>query len=268
MRTNGNSGSEREGVGMRGTGAGSAQRRCRGWRRPRGCERRMHGHARVGGCRRHAAGAARTASRLTPSCCMRQRARNDDCRRGGIGGSRCKVAGMAMRPAQQRKACGAAVQRKLLVVGQWGGSGAHPMPAYSALPPPCFSRAASPPPDRIICSRVLMVSSGYSAASTTQPAMAPEARLPQTTLHAGGGLGGAGSGGSCFLLFLARSITGFGPLDAALDPSSVKARILLKVWVSRCAKEATCPALCRWQQRSVRISLPTFHGKGLAHRSR
>lgn len=94
------------------------------------------------------------------------------------------------------------------------------MPAYSALPPPCFRRADIPPPDRIICSLVLIVSSGYRAASTMQPAIAPDARLPQTTFHAGGGFTGSGSGSSCFF-FPARSITGFGAARSTLLRSSV-----------------------------------------------
>jgi hypothetical protein len=36
-------------------------------------------------------------------------------------------------------------------------------PAYSARPPPACSRARMPPPERIACSRVLMVSIGYRA---------------------------------------------------------------------------------------------------------
>lgn len=94
------------------------------------------------------------------------------------------------------------------------------MPAYSALPPPCFRRADIPPPDRIICSLVLIVSSGYRAASTMQPAIAPDARLPQTTFHAGGGFTGSGSGSSCFF-FPARSITGFGAARSTLLRSSI-----------------------------------------------
>ena len=72
---------------------------------------------------------------------------------------------------------------------------AHPMPAYRALPPPAF-RSACRPPLLIVCSRVLIVSKGYSAASTTQPAIAPLARYPAATRHAGGGGGAGGAAGS------------------------------------------------------------------------
>ena len=38
-------------------------------------------------------------------------------------------------------------------------------PVYNALPPPDRSSAPTPPPVRASCSRVLMVSIGYSAAA-------------------------------------------------------------------------------------------------------
>ena len=38
-------------------------------------------------------------------------------------------------------------------------------PAYRAFPPPDCSSARRPPPEDMACSRVLMVSKGYSAAT-------------------------------------------------------------------------------------------------------
>jgi hypothetical protein len=66
-----------------------------------------------------------------------------------------------------------------------------------------------------------MVSRGYNAASTTQPAMAPDARLPATTLHFGGSLGGASAG---LLGRAASSMTGCGPALHAVIAQDVDAR--------------------------------------------
>ena len=52
-------------------------------------------------------------------------------------------------------------------------------PLYSALPPPERSSARSPPPVVAVCSRVFMVSSGYSAARQQRPRQLPHA-LPGT----------------------------------------------------------------------------------------
>mmetsp|Transcript_20093 Transcript_20093/g.35815 ORF Transcript_20093/g.35815 Transcript_20093/m.35815 type:complete len:206 (-) Transcript_20093:106-723(-) len=90
------------------------------------------------------------------------------------------------------------------------------MPAYSACPPAPASSALMPPPSFIICSRVLIVSMGYSAASTDAPAVAPAARSAATSLHFGGGTSTTTAAASFAVVGRpASSITGWG-LDFGL----------------------------------------------------
>jgi len=58
-------------------------------------------------------------------------------------------------------------------------------PAYRALPPPDCRRARSPPPDDMACSRVLIVSRGYSAARQPSPSLHAAAN-PSTAALMGG----------------------------------------------------------------------------------